>query len=67
MPYVDLLKAHATDYAKFSPGIDAYLTRYFIGHYNPLGNPFCSFAIKQQVLRMLQPPPPAYAKNAREF
>jgi len=67
LPYVDLLKAHAADYARFTPGIDPYIGRYFIGHYNPLGNHFCAFAIKQQVVRMLQPPPPAYAKNAREF
>jgi hypothetical protein len=33
--------------------------RYFIGHYNPLGNCFCAFAIKGQFARMLQPPPPA--------
>jgi hypothetical protein len=67
LPYVDLLTAHAADYARFSPDIEAYVARYFIGHYNPLGNHFCAFAIKQQVLRMLQPPPPAYAKNSREF
>lgn len=64
LPYVDLLAAHAADYAKFAPGIDAYLARYFIGHYNPLGNHFCAFAIRQKLARMLQPPPPAYARPA---
>ncbi len=57
LPYVDLLQAHAADYAKFAPGIDAYLARYFIGHYSPLGNHFCAFAIRDAVVRMLQPPP----------
>jgi hypothetical protein len=65
LPYDDLLQAHAADYAKFAPGINAYLARYFIGHYNPLGNHFCAFAMKEKVVRMLQPPPPAYAPDAR--
>jgi len=67
LPYVDLLKAHAADYGKFAPNIDAYVTRYYIGHYNPLGNHFCAFALKDKFVRMLQPPPPAYAPDAREF
>jgi hypothetical protein len=67
LPYVDLLKAHAADYARFAPKIDAYVDRYYIGHYNPLGNHFCAFAMKDQVARMLQPPPPAYAPGARAF
>jgi hypothetical protein len=60
LPYVDLLKAHADDYAQFAPGIEAYLKRYFIGHYNPLGNHFCAFAFKDKLTTMLKPPPPAY-------
>jgi hypothetical protein len=60
LPYVDLLKAHADDYAKFAPGVDAYLKRYFIGHYNPLGNHFCAFALKKKLLDTMQPTPPAY-------
>jgi hypothetical protein len=62
LPYVDLLEAHATDYAKFAPDINGYVSRYFIGHYNPLGNHFCAFAIKDKLVRMLHPPPPAYAR-----
>ena len=67
LPYVDLLKVHEADYKKFAPGIDAYVRRYFIGHYDPLGNHFCAFAIKDRIARMLQPPPAAYAPNARKF
>jgi hypothetical protein len=29
-----LQKAHAADYAKSAPGIDAYLSRSYIGSYN---------------------------------
>ena len=64
LPYVDLLKAHADHYAKFAPGIEAYVKRYFIGHYNPLGNHFCAFALKDKLTNMLKPPPPAY-RSAR--
>lgn len=60
LTYVDLLKAHTDDYARFAPGVDAYLKRYFIGHYNPLGNHFCAFALKERLLGMLKPTPPAY-------
>lgn len=60
LPCVDLLKAHTDDYARFAPGVDAYLKRYFIGHYNPLGNHFCAFALKDKLLATLKPPSPAY-------
>jgi hypothetical protein len=29
--------------------------------WNPMGNLFCAFAIKDQLVRMLDPKPPAYA------
>lgn len=61
LPYVDLMKAHADDYRSFAPGLDAYFRRYFIGHYNPQGNAFCAFAMKDKLKAMLEPPPPAYA------
>jgi hypothetical protein len=60
LPYLDLLQAHVDDYSQFAPGIDAYLKRYFIGHYNPLGNHFCAFALKPKLLNALKPAPPAY-------
>jgi hypothetical protein len=61
LPYVDLLRAHAADFSTSVPNIDAYLNRYYIGHYNPLGNFFCAFAIKDRLTKLLDPPPPAYA------
>ncbi len=61
--YVDLLRAHAVEFDGFKPDVDAYVKRYYIGHYNPLGNFFCAFAIKDQLVKMLDPPPPAYAPH----
>jgi hypothetical protein len=40
--------------------LKAYLNQYFIGHYNPMGNFFCAYAIKDRLVDMLQPKPVAY-------
>jgi len=60
LPYVDDLKAHQADWANFKFGVDDYLKRYYIGHYNPLGNFFQAFAIKDKLAEMLEPKPLAY-------
>jgi hypothetical protein len=60
LPYVDLMRKHADDAKRFAGSPDEALSRYFIGHYNPLGNLFCAFAIKDALTRMLDPKPPAY-------
>ena len=66
LPYVDLLEAHAADHSQFSISIKDYLRRYYIGHYNPLGNFFTAFAVKDKLVEMLDPKPPAYrAPQAR--
>jgi hypothetical protein len=65
-PYVDLLLAHAADAAAFKGTPEEALSRYFVGrtvgHYNPLGNHFCAFAIKGPLVRLLDPKPPAYLR-----
>ncbi|MGW8178532.1 MAG: hypothetical protein ACWGQW_07175, partial [bacterium] len=37
-----------------------YLDRYFMGHYSPLGNHFFTYAIMDDVVKWLSPPPPTY-------
>lgn len=59
-PCVDLLAAHGEDYAQFKVSPEAYTKRYFIGHYSPRGNQFCAFALKNRLVEMLAPKPPAY-------
>jgi hypothetical protein len=44
----------------------AYVDRYYIGHYNPQGNHFFAFAIKDRVRDWLEPKPPAYRSEAGE-
>jgi hypothetical protein len=65
LPYVDLLQAHATDAASFKVTPAEALSRYFVGrygHYNPLGNHFCAFTIKDALVPLLDPKPPAYMR-----
>lgn len=60
LAYVDLMEAHLAEFASFKISIDDYLKRYYIGHYNPLGNFFTAFAIKDKLVELLDPKPPAY-------
>lgn len=71
IPYWDTLAKHAEDYADFGCGIEKYIARYFIqaagaavfGHYNPTGNHFCAFSIKNEMVEWLNPNPPAYREE----
>ncbi len=58
--YVDLLEAHTADLARSNMDLEDYLLRYFIGHYNPLGNAFAAFATKDRLVGMLEPKPSTY-------
>ena len=40
--------------------VKEYLAQYFIGHYNPRGNHFCAFALKNQLVQLLDPKPVPY-------
>lgn len=62
--FVDSLQAHIEDFTAFRCSPTAYLQRYYIGHYNPSGNHFFAFAIKDGVVDWLDPKPPAYAGDS---
>jgi hypothetical protein len=62
-PFIDLRDHHAADYRDFSCGVDAYCKRYWNGHYGPRGNHFFAHAIKDAVVRWLEPKPVAYRDN----
>jgi hypothetical protein len=59
-PFVDLAEEHLKEYALFRCSMKDYLDRYFIGHYNPLGNVFCAFALKDKVVDLMDPKPIPY-------
>ena len=60
LPYVDLMEAHLDDYGKYKISIEEYLKQYFIGHYNPRGNFFHAWALKNKLVDLLNPKPVAY-------
>ena len=63
--YVDTLEKHVNEYQSFSCSPEDYVKRYYHhGHYNPAGNHFFAFAVKDEMIEWLDPKPPAY-DNAR--
>lgn len=58
--YFDMNLLHVEDYKNFSIPFDQYMKRYFIGHYNPTGNHFFAYAIKDTVIDWLDPKPITY-------
>lgn len=63
--YVDSLPKHLEDFAAFRLTPNAYKHRYYIGHYNPKGNQFFAFAIKDALVDWLDPKPVAYRAGGR--
>lgn len=67
VPFVDMMQVHTADAANFKGPLTDYLKRYYVngkGHYSPAGNLFLAFAIKNQLLELLDPQPPAYATTS---
>lgn len=59
-PVVDLLEWHEQDFAQFSSDVDAYLERYYIGHYAPAGNFLFAQAMRGPLVDWLEPTPAPY-------
>jgi hypothetical protein len=51
------------DFRSFNLSVEEYTRRYFIGHYNPLGNHFFAFAVKDALVSWLDPKPLAYREG----
>jgi hypothetical protein len=60
--YFDMNEVHLRDFKKYSLPFNAYLKIYFIGHYNPHGNHFFAYSIKDTVVKWLDPKPITYRK-----
>jgi hypothetical protein len=58
--YFDMNEVHLRDYEQYKISWEAYQKQYFIGHYNPRGNHFFAFAIKNTVVDWLDPKPVTY-------
>lgn len=59
-PVIDMMEAHATDFARYKIDVNEYLKLHYVGHYGPLGNFFCAFAMKDAVVDFLDPKPLPY-------
>lgn len=57
---VDSLVAHVKEFRGFRLSAKDYVARYYIGHYNPRGNHFFAYAVKDPIRDWLDPKPPAY-------
>ena len=64
--YFDMNVVHQRDYASFRLPIEDYLQRYFIGHYNPTGNHFFAYSIKNTIVDWLTPEPQTYRKGTQK-
>ena len=58
--YVDLLEEHKKEFLNYKLDINDYINKYFIGHYNPLGNFFCAHALRDKLIQLLDPKPLPY-------
>ncbi len=59
-PVIDMRDVFHADYKHYNVDIDTYLARYYIGHHTPAGNFFFAWALKDQILDWLDPPPLPY-------
>ena len=59
-PVIDMRDAFRADYQQFKTDVNSYLGRYYIGHHNPAGNFFAAWAIKNRVVKWLDPSPLPY-------
>jgi len=64
--YFDMNEVHLQDFKKYSVSFDEYKKVYFIGHYNPRGNHFFAYAIKDTVVKWLDPKPITYRNASPE-
>ena len=68
LPYVDGLEKAREEYQDYKISVDDFIARQYVGragaqvfgHYNPAGNFWFAFAIKDTLLEWLNPKPPSY-------
>lgn len=65
--YFDMNLVHAADFKNFNLSGQDYYKRYLNGHYNPTGNHFFAFSIKNQIVNWLDPKPITYDKTDKKW
>jgi hypothetical protein len=61
----DMNLVHCEDYKSFNLSPGDYLKRYFIGHYNPGGNHFFAYSLRNRVVDWLDPKPLPYRNTTQ--
>jgi hypothetical protein len=59
----DMNLVHVEDFKCFNLSLEAYMKRYLIGHYSPVGNHFFAFAVKDALVDWLDPKPVTYRSD----
>lgn len=65
--YIDMNLVHLKDFSNFRLDINSYFQIYFIGHYNPAGNHFFAYSIKDRIVEWLNPKPITYQEPGRRI
>lgn len=65
--YFDMNLVHVQDFRKFNLDLAEYYKRYLLGHYNPAGNHFFAFSIKDKMVDWLNPKPITYEKSDKKW
>ena len=65
--HIDFNLIHVEDFKSFNLNVDDYFKRYFIGHYNPAGNHFFAYSIKDRIVEWLDPKPAPYEESTRRM
>ena len=61
--FFDMNDVHLRDFQNYRLSFADYMKLYFIGHYNPRGNHFFAYSIKNKVVEWLNPKPITYQKR----
>jgi hypothetical protein len=64
--YFDMNEVQLRDFARYRIPFDEYMKLYFIGHYNPRGNHFFAYSIKDRIVAWLEPKPVPYRNQDAE-
>lgn len=64
--YFDMNEIHLRDFQQYRIPFEDYRNLYFIGHYNPRGNHFFAYSIKNKIVDWLDPKPVTYQKRDPE-
>lgn len=60
--FFDMNEVHLRDFKNYNLTFEQYKKLYFIGHYNPRGNHFFAYSIKDHIVDWLDPKPVTYQK-----